>query len=147
MRAVLEANGMAPRSRFYGTSDFVQLLGPLKLAEYRVEMPLCPELQSMAPFSTWNEKLPTKSLEWYEAYNATKHDREGSFSRATIEVAMKSVAACVVLLQAQFGDLSIPGWPSRISDYVRISGVPKWTHEEKYVASLHGGWRSVNYPF
>ena len=39
----------------------------------------------------------------YAAYNEVKHDREVNFKRATLRHAIEAVAACVVMLAAQFG--------------------------------------------
>lgn len=38
----------------------------------------------LAPFSTWDSKQPTQSLQWYAAYNFTKHDREANLNKATL---------------------------------------------------------------
>ncbi|WP_143046682.1 hypothetical protein [Bradyrhizobium erythrophlei] len=47
-------------------------------------------LQFPLAFTCWSiwrlglHRRPSQDLEWYDAYNAVKHDRENSFERATL---------------------------------------------------------------
>jgi hypothetical protein len=78
-KGVLRANAYnAPSDRF-STNDFVKLLGPLRLAEYAVQLSYYPGLAPIAPFVGWTDTAPTQSLIWYDSYNAAKHDREINF--------------------------------------------------------------------
>ena len=55
------------------------------------------------PFAQWSDVAPTKSLAWYDAYNAVKHHREAEFSKATLEVLLDAVAALHIMQVAQWG--------------------------------------------
>src|SRR5690606_11062030 len=91
----------------YTTMDYVRLKGVLNLSDYSIQMWSYPWLGEVRPFEKWNAKESTKSLAWYNAYNAVKHDREGEFKRATLEHALSAVIACSVLITAQFGKHSL----------------------------------------
>jgi hypothetical protein len=73
------------------TSDYVELLEAMKLNEYEVALTYYPWLDPIKPFKEWCNKRPTKSLEWYEAYNRVKHNREEMFGDATLNRAIQAV--------------------------------------------------------
>ncbi|HIF9414628.1 TPA: hypothetical protein ACX6SD_002525 [Photobacterium damselae] len=98
----LKTNGYEEK-RQYRTSDFVSLLSVYKLSDYEVELKMHPKLGRIKPFASWDEKKPTQSLFWYSAYNASKHDRGGSFDQASIEAMVNAIAAIHILLEAQYG--------------------------------------------
>jgi hypothetical protein len=91
-------------------------------------------------------------LPWYDAYNADKQDRESEFERATLQFAFEAVAACAVMIVAQFGevfgfDLRESGRP-RTFFWMRKG--PDWKLADNYVEpyeSGNGEWTSVKYPF
>ncbi|MBD2181874.1 hypothetical protein H6S82_00200 [Planktothrix sp. FACHB-1355] len=87
----------------YKTNDYVKLLEPMCLANYELALRWYPNFPSFKPFSCWNVNRPTKSLYWYDAYNATKHDREAHLNRATLLNAVHAVGAVVVMFSAQYG--------------------------------------------
>ena len=142
-KGILRSNGYAPER--YKTCDYVKLLTPLRLGEYSVELSMHPRIPSVAPFSKWDSTNPTKSLTWYDAYNATKHDREESFSRATVENAMLAVAACAILLVTQYGRRST--WKSELRDLFRFTDVPAWRKEEMYLSCPGQSYTPVNHRF
>jgi hypothetical protein len=98
----LKANGYQEKKQ-YKTSDFVSLLKVYKLAEYEVALKMHPKLGRITPFALWDKEKPTQSLWWYSAYNASKHDRGGSFDQASIEAMVSAIAAIHILLEAQYG--------------------------------------------
>ncbi|MEH0667911.1 hypothetical protein H4F04_18740 [Vibrio scophthalmi] len=98
----LKSNGYKDKSQ-YKTTDFVSLLNVYKLSEYEVELKMHPKLGRIKPFELWDENKPTQSLFWYSAYNASKHDRGGSFDQASIEAMVNAIAAIHILLEAQYG--------------------------------------------
>ena len=73
----------------------------MKLAEYSVSFPFYPWLSPIKPFDNWN--LNNKTLAWYSAYNAVKHNREAEFSKGTLLHAFQAISGCFVLLCAQYG--------------------------------------------
>lgn len=88
----------------YQTKDFVSLLDVYKLSEYEIELKMHPKLGRIRPFKDWDKDKPTKSLFWYSAYNASKHDRGGNFAEASIEAMVNAIVAIHILLEAQYGE-------------------------------------------
>jgi hypothetical protein len=140
-RGILVANGLSKKQ--FRTEDYVKLAGPLGLKAYQVRFHPYPDLAPIVPFATWDADTPTQSLAWYAAYNAVKHNREHEFERATLLDALAAVAACAVLLVAQFGDRAL------VLDLSRILGVeaPDWPLEEMYLMpQTDEGWIMQPHP-
>jgi hypothetical protein len=132
-RGVLVANGVT-RDRLT-TRDYVKLLRPMKLDDYSVSFPSFPWLEPVRPFEGWSDAEPTTSLGWYDAYNGVKHNREREFHRANLRHAFEAVAACVVLLAAQFTRSIGLGGQSDLSAYFRFDQVPAWAPGDSYIDS------------
>jgi hypothetical protein len=126
-KGVLAANGQTGS----GTNDYVKLLSAMKLNEYAIELRSYPALPVIKPFLKWSATAPTKSLGWYDAYNAVKHDRENNFSRATLFHAIEAVCACAIMLYAQYGTSGLRG-ASEIMSLFHPIQVPVWPAEEAY---------------
>lgn len=60
-------------------------------------------LNNICPFKNWKSDNPTKSLDWYNRYNAVKHDRETEFPKATIQSLLEAISALFLLIYAQYG--------------------------------------------
>ncbi len=101
-RSVLEAN-CATKKSSYSTNDYYRLVEPLRLKEWAVVLTDYPDLGSFSPFASWNESTPTKSLPWYDAYNAVKHHREEQFQQASFGSLISAAAALHIMQAAQFG--------------------------------------------
>jgi len=149
-RAVLKANGVT-KSR-YTTNDYVDLAAAMKLNEFSISFPDYPWIASVAPFENWDKSNPTGSLQWYDAYNAAKHDRENNSKKATLGATIEAVAACAIMIIAQFGELF--GFDLRTSGRPRtffwIRNGPVWDLADCYSDFLESGkgqWVPVNYPF
>jgi len=131
------------------TRDYVRLKSPLALDLWSVGFKQYPEIASITPFEMWSEQAPTKSLPWYSAYNAVKHDREGHFSEATLAHALSAMAALHIILCAQWG----PGVFSRLEQnypspfFVRRA--PSWSSADYYVPPIESrqreAWRKIPY--
>ena len=76
-KGILKAN----RAKCDSTKDYVKLLPAMKLDEYAIGVPFYPWLNPIRPFLGWTTDGSTKSLSWYDAYNAVKHDREAAFTQ------------------------------------------------------------------
>jgi hypothetical protein len=131
-RGVLEVNGVGKPC--YKTSDYVKLCAAMKLDEYGIAFPHFPWLQPMTPFAGWLASEPTKSLAWYSAYNAVKHDRENKFPQATLAHAFSTVATCFVMILAQYGR------PSRSLGnvwegipFLSPASTPTWSIKDAYI--------------
>jgi len=137
---VLRANGyLGDRLT---TNDYYKVHEPLLLRDYFVTMPLAPHVKPIFPFKHWNSQAPTKSLDWYDAYNKTKHDREKHFSEASTLRAVTAVAAANITCQAQFGNYPDKGM-------LRV-GWNYTTMPADLLHLCHGGkieWNPVHYPF
>jgi hypothetical protein len=143
-KAILRANGVKSEA----TKDYVKVLPALKLDEYEVMLSPYPRLKPVMPFSRWSAAQPTKSLPFYDAYNGVKHDRESESQRATLELAVSSVAACAVLAAAQFGWNDIFGRHRALEEFFAFGRAPHWDYGDLYMLE-HEGWPSqeMRYPF
>jgi hypothetical protein len=147
-RAVLKANGVS-KDRLT-TRDYVGLADAMKLNDFAISFPDYPWIEPVAPFKNWDEISPTETLPWYGAYNASKHDRESKLERATLRFAFDAVAACAIMIVAQFGevfgfDLSTSGRP-RTFFWIRSGPVYELT--DHYAESFKSGeWTPVDYSF
>jgi hypothetical protein len=87
------------------TNDFYRVCDPLFLREYSLELRHYPSLPKIRPFLEWDERKPTKSLGWYDAYNAVKHDRANALHLATMKHCIEALAAASAVYCSQY---SIP---------------------------------------
>lgn len=132
---ILVANDYQTR-KMYKTDDYVKLKVPLKLDQYEVEFMRYPEIEARTPFKTWELDKPTQSLRWYDAYNQIKHDRINNYKQATLENAIESISAIVILLLAQFGENNI-FWKDKMSKYFNVTKLPKWDFADLYIPPVH----------
>jgi len=140
---IMKANGIILERP--NTNDYVKLLQAMKLNEYTVELNYYPWLDPIEPFKNWTVNCPSQSLDWYNAYNLVKHDREQQFSQSTLKRTIDAVTACFVILCAQYGwDFALKD--ARVSSaFFRLSGAPSWTASEIYTP--FGASTPRNYPF
>jgi len=150
-RGILIANDI--KQKRYTTATYVQILAAMRLDEYSLGYPYYPWLNTRGPFHGWNSITPTESLSWYDAYNAVKHDREGSFYRATLGHAFDAVGACVILMLAQYGH-TVDNWQeSETARFFRIDKRPSWVPSEVYTFDYNNAgaanktWTPVPFPF
>jgi hypothetical protein len=142
-RGVLVANKVPERP--FNTKDYVLLKEAMRLNEYAVSFSTYPWLAPIKPFESWSSASPTKTLPWYSAYNAVKHNREMKFSEATLRHAFEAVAACAVMIAAQFGtDLDTADRRPELRSFFLFSALPVWPLTDVYV-DPHGpqGWSEV----
>lgn len=134
MRAVLRENGLAgggPTKDRYTTNHFVKLQNPMRLGEYGVRFSEMPWLGVFRPFQLWNEVDPTKTIDWYERYNASKHDRSANMSRANLMSVFQALSALWILITAQYGP---HGWRIRSGSERVFECVeaPRWRYSDVY---------------
>ena len=79
--------------------DWHKLAGPMRLAEWEVELEHFADFGKLAPFRNWTRDAAPK---WWTANNKLKHDSSLA-SRANLGAAIDAVGAVRVLLEAQFG--------------------------------------------
>lgn len=103
-RGILIENTASPdNSRQYKTTDYFKLKEPLRLGAWKIALKSYSKAPCCRPFSNWHKDKPTKTLEWYDAYNSVKHDRETMFPKATLLSVINALAGIHVLLEAQWG--------------------------------------------
>lgn len=110
----------------YSTKDYVSLLPLLHLNEYEVTFSHYPSLGAFTPFLNWDKSKPTKSISWYDAYNAVKHDREQAFDQATLKNCICAVVAVGIILAAIYGyrnDI----WNETLGKKLQFSCEPRWS--------------------
>lgn len=99
-----QANIVKPRPT---TNDYVKLHHGLFLEDYKLSLNSYPFIVSYKPFAGWDINRPTQSLDWYDAYNETKHDMYTNFSKATLEKCIKAVMAAITLFCVRYSPYSI----------------------------------------
>lgn len=145
-KGIMKANGYV--SNNWNTNDYVKLVPVLKLNEYAVKVFPYADITEHRPFSNWSIDKPTQSLEWYSAYQATKHDRENKFIEANLNSSLEAVAACAILIFAQYG-----GFPIKdpfIENLFHFIQRPKWLSLKSYsneTISIDDKWEPVNFNF
>ncbi|WP_242141025.1 hypothetical protein [Sphingomonas sp. TREG-RG-20F-R18-01] len=129
-RGILKANG----GRANNSGHYLKLADPLLLRDYVVRFYRYPDIDPIAPFAGWSEPETSKSLSWYAAYNGVKHNREFEFEKATLANAFGAIAACAVILVAQFGQEALT---SDLRRFLAID-VPMVPIEEMYIMPQEG---------
>lgn len=89
-------------SKNLNTSDYVKLKKPLFLDEFQLSLRIHKDIPPLKPFAHWSVDAPSKSLEWYDAYNKVKHDREGHFTSATLLNCINALAAAYIMFAVRF---------------------------------------------
>ena len=120
----ININGV--KEGLYSTKDYVSLLPLLRLNEYEVTFCHYPSLGTFNPFLNWDKAKPTKSIPWYDAYNAVKHDREQAFNQATLKNCICAVVAVGIILAAIYGyrnDI----WNETLNKKLLFSREPSWS--------------------
>ncbi|WP_185753096.1 hypothetical protein [Pseudomonas fluorescens] len=147
-RGVMSGNRSTPK-RSYSTKDYVKLLPLLRLDEWSVKLKNYPSYPVIYPFKGWSaeEGETTKSLGWYDSYNAVKHDREGEFEKATLHTLISALGAVHIMLVAQWGpELFHRFLGNRFSVFETVS-IPKYDPESQYICVPAGVFPIVAAPF
>jgi hypothetical protein len=107
-KAVLKENsynpinkkGKARTEKDWKINDYQKVNTTHHLSSYKVHCPVWDGIQSkFEPFKDWKSK---NNLLWYQAYNSSKHDRQGKFREANLENLLNAVTGLLVLLSSQF---------------------------------------------
>ena len=141
-KAILTENGYT-KSGDMNMGDYKKINTSHRLSSYEVRMPFWHGPSNIRkPFLPW---ATGGGLPWYQAYNATKHDRNQSFDSATFEQTIDAMCGLVVLVSSQFytydfgpGDSflalegSRDGMESSIGGYFRIRYPSDWPLDQRY---------------
>jgi len=105
-KAILKENKFTLPKRPVNMNDYRKVDVSHHLSSFEVLLPIWnPAPLRVAPFAQW---LPTRGtatlapLPWYQAYNASKHDRQDEFRKANLDALVTAVAGLLVLITAQF---------------------------------------------
>lgn len=155
-KAILKENGYTKKGDLK-MEDYKKIEYSHRLSSYQVKVPFWHGHQNLrTPFAAWAHG---GSLSWYQAYNATKHDRHQAFAQATFSHLIDAVCGLVAVLAAQFYTEDFSPAPSRlalegngdgmesaIGEYFRIQFPNDWPVEQRYDFN----WQSLkneNNPF
>lgn len=140
-KAIMKENGYA-RTGDWNMRDYKKINVTHHLSAFKVVAPVWTGTMGIRfPFAAWGAG---SSLPWYDAYNASKHDRHAEFSRATFEHLIDACCGLLVLLTAQFlsDDFSgqiywerepaTDGTERAIGGYFRVAFPQDWTATEMY---------------
>lgn len=114
-----------------------------RLSSYLIKVPQWHGDRSVRqPFKGWRQQ---QSLPWYQAYNATKHDRHSAFEQATFDNLIDAACGLFALLSSQFlrEDFSpgpdflalggpIDGWETGIGDFFQAKFPDDWPQNMRY---------------
>jgi hypothetical protein len=140
--AILTENGYQKSSNL-NMSDYKKINETHRLSSYEVKLPVWNGQNNIRkPFSKWETG---GSLDWYNAYNITKHNRHTEFEQATFDNLIEAICGLVAILASQFlthdfspsdCHLSVggidDGMESAIGGYFRIKFAADWKNSEKY---------------
>jgi hypothetical protein len=141
-KAILRENGYPKRKKKLWTmDDYRKVNYSHRLFSFDVKLPYWRgEQRIRRPFGAWGSG---EKLVWYQAYNATKHDRQEGFKNATFEHAIDAVCGVLALLSAQFraedfsgrdalvANKPADGFEHAIGEYFVVR-YPDWPQAEQY---------------
>lgn len=148
-KAIFRENGYIQKKNRRGDDidwnmkDYRKINTTHRLSSYKISVPYWSGSNNLRiPFSGWLQGSP---LPWYEAYNATKHDRFAEFKEATFNHLIDACCGVLVILSAQFETndfsprdtlLSIEGSndgkESGIGEFFRVSFPTDWPMDMRY---------------
>ena len=152
-KAILEENTFTPpANRSQNIRDYRKVDATHHLSSYEVMLPIWNDTPLiLKPFEPWKPArgLPDRvalSLSWYQAYNASKHDRQDEFKKANLENLVTAVAGLLVLISSQFQGqdftagpplLALSGYDyhpmeASIGSLFRIKYPDDWVDDELY---------------
>lgn len=154
-KAILDENVFTPPAPGRVTiSHYRKVDASHHLSSYKVMLPIWEHAPLvLEPFAGWapfrGQTLPTgmsPSPHWYQAYNASKHDRQSEFRQANLKNLLDAVAALLILVSSQFrGEefgaesraMSISGYDYHSMEpatggLFRIAYPDDWSPEEQY---------------
>ena len=106
-KAILNENIYTPKVNRFGQQVFNISVYKLvnyshHLSSYKVGLSQWAgkELLTFEPFKNWN--IQNGKVEWYQAYNKSKHDRQDNFRLANMRNLLNAAAGLLVLISSQF---------------------------------------------
>lgn len=146
-KAILKANTFNPiyqkgskigqprLEKSWNINDYKIINKTHHLDDYEIEFPIWRGFKNKRkPFSNWKNN---GELDWYQAYNKTKHDRIHSFNEANLDNLLDAFSGLCVLLSSQFKHESFDPGP----DFTEASGYNYYDEETGI-----GGYLIVYFP-
>lgn len=167
-KQILLANGYPVNPQHMHITDYYYLEQVYKLSEYEVLFDTWTPSETcldsyikLKPFEQFNNEKP--KLQWYEAYNQVKHNRNKEFFKeASLNNMINAVAALFVILFCQFGINIFTNKRKKDSEedagFIHTEGsifgikVPKWPDKDKYslnknIVITKAEWETIPDPF
>lgn len=134
--------GIIKRPDSWSINDYVKVNKSHFLDQYRVRYPFWRGSNNcFIPFAG----IENSRLDWYKAYNESKHNRIEGFEKANFYNLLNSFAGLFALLCSQFRDISfhsgptflqtdgvgLDGFDSGIGGYLQVK-YPKWEEKDLY---------------
>lgn len=149
-KGILKANNYAGQPRNWNRGDYQKLATPMRLNEYVISLAKFPWLGTFRPFSAWASDNLAKpqgerdKLEWFDNYNAVKHDREQEIARGNLKSVIEAVCATWVMMISQFGFAGMRE-NSDLHRFFHFYEGPSWQLSEAYFAPgrTTAGWNPV----
>lgn len=149
LKSILNENTYTPDpkrsdSQNYNIGVYRKIEFTHHLSSYEVILPIWNGSErTIKPFQAWGTR---EALDWYRAYNESKHDRHEAFKKANFGMLVNAVAGLLAVLSAQFGTVDFSSGPSALllsedaidgSSYAigslfRIKFPADWIEEEQY---------------
>lgn len=79
-------------------SDYKQILKLVDLSKYKIALASYSVKYESCPFKNWK----TSKLDWYDAYNKTKHNRNDAFNLATLKNCLDAVCANIIMFCVRY---------------------------------------------
>jgi hypothetical protein len=134
-KGILKENGYIIKSKYPNIKDYIKTKEPLRLDEYSVKLLNYPWLVPYSPFLNWEDNDKSRSLGWYDNYNAVKHNRAEEFDKGTLRDAITALSAIAVLLTAQYGK-EVMSKHSSIYNFFELTQEPIWSITDYYIPPL-----------
>lgn len=101
-KEILLVNGFSKTGK-WNIEDYYKINVPSKLSNYRVKLNIWqPNALILQPFSSWSSTT-YQPLNWYQAYNQVKHNRNTCFNEASLHNIINAIAGLFIVLFSQFG--------------------------------------------
>lgn len=143
-KAIFNENKYSKEESRWNINDYWKINVSHRLSEYQAIMPTWEgKGNTFSPFAAWKD---SPRLNWYRAYQRTKHSRADKLDEANLENLMNAFCALFIVLSAQFRTedystgptvLGLDGDDGYFSGEFGIGEMlqpvfPKWPEEEKY---------------
>ncbi|MCR5079805.1 MAG: hypothetical protein K6B17_00480 [Treponema sp.] len=144
-KAILSENKYS-KTKDLNRNDYKIINKTHHLSGYSVRFPYWNGTKNdFKPFLEWGSTGSGK-LDWYDAYNDCKHDRNNAFKLANLKNLLNSIAGLQILITSQFGHYDFESGAIGLSigdngyydgnfgigEYMLVKEPTDWTDEEKY---------------